>query len=161
MKANRIYLYSAILLMFILPTISVLIDYRLSRNNPNLFSLIGKWFVFWSVGCRLLIAGLRQTFQPEFTAETIFHFKDKESFVVIRELGFANICAGLTAIISLVIPQWRIVAAFSGGLFLGIAGLNHLIRNPDDPNERIPMISNLLIFLIMAVYLINYIIIGK
>lgn len=32
-------------------------------------------------------------------AESIFHIKDKESFVIVRELGFANICMGAAGII--------------------------------------------------------------
>jgi len=161
MKTNRLYLYSTILLMLIFPTISILINFGFIQHDTNLISLIGKWFIFWAIGCRLLTAGLRQAFKPAFTAETIFHFKDKESFVIIRELGFANICTGLAAIISLMIPQWRIVIAFSGGLFLGIAGFIHIIRKPDNPNELIPMISNIFVFLIMVLYLINYIMLGK
>lgn len=161
MKTNKIYLYSTILLMLIFPTISILIDVGFIHHDSNLISLMGKWFIFWAIGCRLLTAGLKQAFNPAFTAETIFHLKDKESFVIIRELGFANICTGLTAIISLMIPQWRIVIAFSGGLFFGLAGLIHILRKPDNQSELIPLISNIFIFLVMVVYLTNYILIGK
>ena len=161
MKTNRLYLYSTILLMLIFPAISILINFEFIQHDINLISLIGKWFIFWAIGCRFLTAGLRQAFKPAFTAETIFHFKNKESFVIIRELGFANICTGLTAIISFMIPQWRVVIAFSGGLFLGIAGLNHVVRKPDNPNELIPMISNIFVFLVMVLYLTNYIMIEK
>jgi hypothetical protein len=147
--------------MLIFPTISILIDVGFIHHDSNLISLMGKWFIFWAIGCRLLTAGLKQAFNPAFTAETIFHLKDKESFVIIRELGFANICTGLTAIISLMIPQWRIVIAFSGGLFFGLAGLIHILRKPDNQSELIPLISNIFIFLVMVVYLTNYILIGK
>ena len=147
--------------MLILPAISILIELGFIQQNTNLISLIGKWFIFYAIGCRLLTAGLRQAIKPAFTAGTIFNIKDKESFVIIRELGYANICTGLTAIISLMIPQWRIVIAFSGGLFLGLAGLLHIVRKPDNSNELIPLFSNMFILLIMVVYLINYIMILK
>jgi hypothetical protein len=147
--------------MLILPTLSILNEFVHSQQNTSLISLIGKWFIFWAIGIRFLTAGLRQAFNPAFTAETIFNFKDKESFVIIRELGFANICTGIAAIVSIMIPQWRVVIAFTGGLFLGIAGFNHIIRKPDNPNELIPMISDIFVFLIMALYLTNYIMIGK
>jgi hypothetical protein len=161
MKTNKLYLYSTILLMLLLPALSVVIDFVFTQHHSDLISLAGKWFIFWAIGCRLLIAGLRQAIKPAFTAETIFNIKDKESYVIIRELGLANICTGLTAIISLSIPQWRIVIAFSGGLFFGLAGLLHIIRKPDNSNELIPLISNIFIFLIMVVYSINYLMIGK
>lgn len=41
---------------------------------------------------------------------------------------------------------------FSCGLFLGIAGINHLIRKPKNPNEWIPLISNLFVFPIPVMY---------
>jgi len=157
MKINKLYLYSTILLMFLFPTISISIDAGFYQRNSNLIPLIGKWFIFWSIGCRLLTAGLKQVFNPSFTAETIFHFKNQESYVVIRELGFANICFGLTAVISLFLPSWRTAIAFSGGLFFGIAGLVHILRKPTNPNELIPLYSNVFVFFIILLYLINHI----
>jgi len=145
--------------MLILPLISILIDFSINKHGIGLISLIGKWFVFWAIGCRLFTAGLRQAIKPQFTAKTIFHFKDNESFIIIRELGFANICAGLTGIISLMIPQWRIVIAFSSGLFFGLAGINHLFRKLNNSNELIPLVSNIFVFIIMALYVTNYIMI--
>lgn len=143
------------LLMLIFPLFSIWIDFKFYHQDIELILLIGKWFIFWSIGCRLFTAGLRQILKPSFTAETIFHLKETDSYVVVRELGTANICMGVAAIISLFIPQWRVVVAFSGGLFLGIAGIMHVLRRPDNPNQIIPMISNLLVFFIMLVYLVN------
>jgi len=140
--------------MIFLPALSVIIDLRFNHYDNALILMIGKWFIFWAIGIRLLTAGLNQILRPGFTAESIFHLNNKESFVIIRELGIANTCSGLAAIISIFVSQWRIPAAFIGGLFLGIAGLQHLIRKPDNPNELIPMISNMFIFIIMAIYLI-------
>lgn len=153
-KTDKFFLYSVILLMLILPLISILIDFEYFRHNNSLISLIGKWFIFWAVGLRQFTAGLRQIFKPRFTAETIFHITDKESHVIVRELGFANICFGLTAIISFYVPQWRIVVAFSSGLFFGIAGINHIIRKPSNPNELIPTISDIFVFVVMVLFLV-------
>jgi len=156
MKANRFFLYSTILIMLVLPAASIVIEWISGYYDPDLILLIGKWFIFWAVGVRLFTAGLSQILRPAFTAGSIFHLKDKASFAIIRELGIANACGGMVAMISLFIDQWRIPAAFLGGLFLGIAGLQHVIRKPDNPNEQIPMISNIIIFIIMVVYLLDY-----
>ncbi len=154
-KINKSYLYSTVLLMFVLPIISILIDFWLGKQQFYLWMLIGKWFIFWAIGMRLLTAGLKQTITPSFTAQQIFHISDKKSYAIVRELGFANICFGTVGIISLFVPQWRIVAAFAGGLFLGIAGVNHIIRKPFNSNEMIPMVSNLFIFFVMLIYVLN------
>lgn len=150
---NKIFFYSKLLLMLILPTLSVAIDFWNNNSDHTFWDLVGKWFVFWSIGLRLLTAGLRQSINPVFTAREIFGIADIKSFQVVKELGFANICLGILGSASLFIPEWRTASAISGGLFLGIAGVNHLTRKPSNLNEVIPMVSNLFVFAVLAAYL--------
>jgi hypothetical protein len=128
-KLNKPYLIGVLALTLILPALSVFIQWLMNRDQLISLALMGKWFIFWAVGLRLFIAGLRQVINPLFTAKEIFHIENKESHVIVRELGFANVCFGLIGIISLFLPQWRIVSAFGSGIFYGIAGVNHLIKN--------------------------------
>ena len=163
---NKPYLVFVILLMFVLPMASILVEANTTilhicktesaSNFKNLFliDLTGKWFLFWAIGLRLFTAGFRQVLKPGFTAETIFHIKNTESHIIVKELGFANICTGAIAIISLFIPSWRAASAFAGGLFMGIAGVNHAIKKPAGLNEWIAMISDIFASLIMFLYLI-------
>ena len=138
--------------MLILPSISVLIEYH---SSVTITGLIGKWFTFWAIGLRLLTAGIRQVVKPAFTAKDIFHLDGEDALVIVRELGYANICLGATAIISLFVPEWRIAAAFAGGLYMGIAGINHIIKRPETPNEVLAMISDIFIMAIMGIYIIS------
>jgi hypothetical protein len=115
--------------------------------------IAGKWFIFWSVGIRLFIAGLRQSINPAFTAEKIFNITNHDSHVIVRELGFANICSGLVGILSLFFVQWRIPAAFGSGLYFGIAGINHILKGAAGTNEFIAMVSDIIIFSCMLIYL--------
>ncbi len=103
---------------------------------------------------RLFTAGLRQSIKPAFTAEEIFHIKDTGSQIIVRELGFANICFGLLGVLSIFIQEWCSAAAFTGGLYMGIAGIYHVIKKPSTPNEKLAMISDLFIFVVMMVYLV-------
>jgi len=153
MKLSKFYLMIILLLILVLPVISVIIDSLCYHQSTNAVLLTGKWFVFWAIGVRLFTAGLRQTTKPAFTAQEIFHITNKEASLIVIELGFANICLGLTGIISLFIPQWRPAAAFAGGLYLGIAGIYHLVKKPASPNEVLAMVSDLFIFAVLAVYL--------
>jgi hypothetical protein len=89
------YLIFIILLMFIFPAASVLVEILRTGSGANWMLIVGKWFVFWAVGVRLFIAGLRQVFQPRFTAETIFEIKDDAVHAVVREVGFGNISMGV------------------------------------------------------------------
>ena|SRR5271155_822046 len=62
------YFAVVILLLLVFPVASVITEAVFSPNAVNVILLIGKWFVFWGVGVRLFIAGLRQVIQPEFTS---------------------------------------------------------------------------------------------
>jgi hypothetical protein len=155
LKINKVYLSTILLLMLILPVISIVIDSR-SHHDQDLMALTGKWFVFWAIGARLLLAGVRQAAKPAFTLQEIFHIKNKESEVIVRELGFANICFGITGVLSILIPEWRAAGGFIGGLYMGIAGVYHIIKKPAGANEIVAMISDIFIFIVLAVYLYGY-----
>jgi hypothetical protein len=155
-KISKGYLASLLLLMLVLPAVSVWIDYVPYPGTPFM-ALVGKWFVFWAVGVRLFAAGIRQVAKPLFTLRQIFHIEDPSGQVVVRELGFANICFGLVGIISLFMISWRPAAAFAGGLYMGIAGVYHLIKKPASPNEVVAMVSDIYILVVLGGYLVGVI----
>jgi hypothetical protein len=147
------YLAIIVLLMGVLPFVSIALELVFAAGSADPVTLIGKWLVFWAVGLRLLIAGLSQVFKPETTAG-ILGMKDTASLIVVRELGFANITLGMLGVASLLVPAWVNAAALAGGLFLGLAGLNHLRKGDRNAKETIAMISDLAIAAILAAYLV-------
>ena len=151
--ANKFYMVSISVMIFILPIISFSIESLINKNEVNILVPIGKWFIFYAAGLRLFIAGIRQITKPAFTAREIFHFTTDESFPVIKELGFANVCSGLVAIVSLFLPAWRIISAFSSGLYYGFAGFAHLTKKPAGANERFALITDLIIFILLMIYI--------
>jgi hypothetical protein len=120
----------------------------------GLFSvdMLGKWFLFFAGGIRLFVAGIRQIIYPGFTAKKIFQLRTDESFPVIRELGFANLCLGAMGLLSLSFEDWRAPAAFTIGAYYVLAGLMHLIRRSTGINEKFAMITDLLICVGMEIY---------
>ena len=154
-KVSKGYLFIVLLLMFFLPLLSTTVECWCSQHSLPLIPLAGKWFLFWAIGVRLFTAGFKQALNPSFTAQDIFHLTDKQSFVVVRELGFANICMGSVAIISLFVPQWRMAAAFCGGLYMGIAGAMHIVKKPVSGNEWVALVSDVFIGLVMMGYIIS------
>jgi hypothetical protein len=145
------YIPMVALLMFILPTISVIIEALFFRNSPGIILLIGKWFVFWGVGVRLFTAGLKQTLQPEFTAQEIFKLKNQEAIVLIKELGFTNIAVGVLGISTIFNANWVMPAAIAGGLFYGFAGFGHILEKKN-LLEKVAMYSDLFMFAVMTIY---------
>ncbi len=144
------YLLVILFLMLVFPVVCILVDAFAFASHADLVTLVGRWFVFWAVGVRLFVAGLRQVFQPRFTAETIFEIKDSKSLVFVQELGFANIAIGVLGIISIVSESWILPAAIVGFLFFGMAGIRH-IANKRNRTENITLVSNLGIAVVMAV----------
>jgi hypothetical protein len=154
---NRQYIIVVSALTFLVPVIGSVVEVLINKSEAFSFSLMGKWFIFSAVGLRLFLAGIKQTTDPAFTAKEIFHIDSPQSFPILRELGFANLCFGLIGIISLFLPQWRIVSAFGSGLYYGIAGLQHLIKKPAGANEKFALVTDIIIFLFLLEYFVKFI----
>jgi hypothetical protein len=101
--------------MGVLPIVSILIEFFVPHSSHDLLFLIGKWFVFWSVGIRRMLAGVRQIANPTFTADAIFGVKEKGALTIVQELGFGNLSIGLLA----ALPDRIVPAAITGELFYG------------------------------------------
>jgi hypothetical protein len=147
------YLAAVILLMGVLPLGSIVAEFVVLHASADPVLLVGKWFVFWSVGVRLILAGLRQVANPAFTAETIFGVKEKAALTIVEELGFGNLSIGLLGVLTLIHSAWIVPAAIVGGLFYALAGVKHLIKGERNGAETIAMISDLFIALVLAGYL--------
>ena len=133
-KINKAYLMMNIGLLLILPFASLITESFLEKMpmSPGLFV---KWFIFWAAGIRLFTAGIKQASNPEFTATKIFRLLKPETYVIIRELGFANIALGVMGILSLLNDSWRILAAISCSIFFGLAAVQHSLRETFGDNE--------------------------
>lgn len=147
------YLAFVGLTMFALPLISLLVEHALHPEEALLF-LVGRWFVFWGVGVRLTVAGVRQFFQPAFTAKQIFHMSGDEALPLVRELGISNFAMGAVGLLSLAVPSFVLPVSISGGLFYGVAGIQHIRRQGRSRNENIAMVGDLFLFALLAVFVI-------
>jgi hypothetical protein len=148
------YFASVILLLFVLPVVSISAETLLSHYAMSMV-LVGKWFVFWGAGIRLLLAGVRQVVQPRFTAEEIFGVHDTGSFAIVREVGFANLSMGLLGVCTLFRFSWLVPAAVVGGLYYGLAGALHVFSHDKNAKECLAMISDGFIFVVLLVFVLK------
>jgi hypothetical protein len=148
-----VYLAIVVALMLVLPAASVTGE-ALSSQVPFSLALVGKWFVIWSVGARLVLAGLRQIIQPRYTAQVILSLKSEESLVLVRELGFANLAIGLVGVVSAFSASWRPAASLAGSVFYGLAGANHALRPHRSKHENIAMVSDLWVAVVLLASLV-------
>ena len=139
-------------LMLVLPAASIFIESSLCFHGVPNVGLAGIWFVFWSVGMRLLLAGLRQIVQPRYTAATVLGIAGTESFLVVRELGIANTAIGITALCSIFFPGWIPACALVGLIFYGLAGINHLAHPNRTPLQNAAMGSDFFAAMVMLAY---------
>jgi hypothetical protein len=154
-RLSRGYAATVVGLMLALPVASILLGRLDDGGGGGLWGAIGRWFVFWAVGGRLFGAGIRQCLQPGFTARDIFHLGSPDAEVIVRELGFANVCMGSVGLISGFVPAWRAAAGCAGALYFGLAGAMHLRKRPATPNEWLALLSDLFVFVVVGAWLIH------
>jgi hypothetical protein len=145
-----LYLAVVALTMFLLPTLSVAIE--LGVHPAPVMLLVGKWYVFWAVGVRLAMAGVRQLFQPEFTAREIFHVRGDEALTLVRELGVSNFAVGLVGLAAIAVPTFVLPSAITAGVFYGVAGARHVLESGRSRNETVAMVSDLFAFAVLAAF---------
>ena len=150
------YLAAILLVMLAGPAVSVAAE-ALLAPGATLWALIAKWFVFWLVGVRLFVAGLRQTVQPQYTAETIFEIADPDARGLVREIGFGNLAIGTLGLCTLAVAGWTVPAALAGGLYYGLAGLGHIARGKRNAIENAALVSDVLAFLLLAAVVVSHV----
>lgn len=151
-------MYYAVILvtMVVAPLVSIGAELATTAGIGDVLIVATKWFVFWAVGVRLLLSGISQIVRPGFTVKTILGVDEPSAYVLARELGFANAAIGLAGMLSIFFSTWPIPIAFVGGIFLGLAGLNHVARPQRNRRETIAMVSDLC----AAVVLLTVVVLG-
>ena len=146
------YLAVVALTMLVLPALSVAIEFE--THPATLMGLVGKWYVFWAVGVRLVLAGVRQLFQPGFTAREIFHMQGEEALTLVRELGVSNFAVGVVGLAAVAVPSFVLPSAITAGVFYGVAGARHVVETGRSRNETIAMVSDLFAFAVLASFVV-------
>jgi hypothetical protein len=154
-----VYLASVILFLGVLPVISIVAEVALGQADVLL--LVGKWFVFWAVGVRLGVAGLRQMVNPEFTAKEIFELDDTGVHRIVVELGFANLAMGIVGLATLLRPGWLAPAGLAGAIYYALAGLQHARNGRRNAKENVALVSDLLIALVLAAWFVLAVVLGR
>ena len=154
MKNWKLYEWSIVLFFLIIPLTAIIANYYLVDTKETIIEIALKWFVFSGIGLRLGSAGIKQILHPQFTAKEIFKISEKRVSFVVRELGFANLCFSILAILSFFVQSFLIPAAITGGLYFGFAGLLHVFKQKESDKEIFAMISDIYIFVVLTVLVI-------
>ncbi|MCU1420630.1 MAG: hypothetical protein JWN36_281 [Microbacteriaceae bacterium] len=143
------YFILVILQTVVLPIVSGIIELATVGGDPIL--VFGKWWVFWGVGTRLLVAGIVQASGRGPTTAILGAAKPSvQETQLARELGMANLCIGLAGLLALV-PGWALPAGFAGGIYLLIAGIMHVPKRGKNAQEQLATWTDLVVgFVVVA-----------
>ncbi|WP_223623148.1 DUF6790 family protein [Microbacterium sp. EST19A] len=142
----------------VLPVVSGIIELATVGGDPVL--VFGKWWVFWGIGTRLLVAGIAQMSGKGPTAQILGAAKPSvQETQLTRELGTANIGFGLAGLLALV-PGWAAPVGVAGGVFLLIAGLMHVAKKGKNANESLATWTDLLVGVVAIVLLVSTLVRG-
>ena len=146
------YFIGVILQTVVLPVVSGAVELATIGGDP--VEVFGRWWAFWGVGPRLLVAGVVQLVRPETTAEILGSAKATNAELqVARELATANIGLGLAGLLALV-PAWAAPAGAAGGVFLLAAGLMHIAKKDKNPQEALATWTDLLVGAVVVVFVL-------
>jgi len=145
-----VYVVGVLLQTLIVPVVSGALTLLVAGGDPVIG--FGRWFLFWGLGTRLLLAGAVQVLRPGFTLRTVLGESDAGTLLTVQELGFANLAMGLVATVGSFIPAWWVPAAIPGGLFMGQTGLRHVGRPAKELAERVATWTDLLVAAAMLVF---------
>ena len=131
-----------------LPVVSGSVELALGGGDPLL--VFGRWWVFWGVGTRLLVAGLAQLSGRGPTSAILGATAPSvQSQQLTRELGTANVSLGLAGLLALV-PGWAIPAGIAGGVFLLIAGIMHVPKKNKNAEEALATWTDLVVGVVVV-----------
>ena len=142
--------YIVVLLQTVgLPIVSGTIELAVVGGDPVL--IFGKWWVFWGVGTRLLLAGIVQVSGKANTAEILGSTAPSVAErQLTAELGTANVAMGLAGLFALV-PGWALPVGLAGGVFMLIAGIMHAAKKDKNAKENLATWTDLIVGLAVAV----------
>ncbi len=147
------YFILVILQTVALPIVSGVIELLTVGGDPVL--VFGKWWAFWGVGTRLLVAGIVQVSGKGPTSEILGADRPTvQTQQLTRELGTANIGMGVAGLLALV-PGWAVPAGLAGGIFLLVAGIMHVPKKNKNAQETLATWTDLVVGLavvILAIY---------
>lgn len=150
-------MYIALLLLqtVVLPVVTGSIQLAAAGGHPLL--VYGIWWVFWGVGTRLVVAGISQLVDPARTAQGILGIESTDAEQVVHELGFANLCLGVIALIAPLLPHWGVMLGAAGGLYLGLAGLRHVTKPGKGRDELVATWTDLVVFVAVALGIVGFV----
>lgn len=151
------HLISKISVSIILPLICILIEIAVFKRQSKAIifkNTFLKWLCFWVVGFNAISVGVMQAFNPVYTANLLC--VTMSDFIVVEELGLAQLGIGIVALLSLKWVKFRKPAVMAYGIFIFGCTVIHFLRFPViNMGEIISTLNDIWILIVAALIVIN------
>lgn len=131
--------------MVALPVLSVLVQHHLTKVAITP-ALLGKWFIVWVLGIRLMVVGFVQVVHRGRSA--VQHSDDGIDLGKITGLA-KMVLAGL-GFLCVAYHQWSLLPTITVGIYLGLAGFQHDFKKPTTTEGWISMIYDMVVFTVIT-----------
>jgi len=146
---------SVVINILILPLFSIILSIIINKTKQqqyNILDIIKNWFIFWSLGIRLILAGVIQIFNPKYTDNLLQ--LGLNNFSIIQELGIANITIGTMCIVSFFKTNLQKYVCFCSSFFwLGLS-INHIL-NLKSFNDTFSLITDVVLMTISLYFFLH------
>jgi hypothetical protein len=142
-------------LLFILPALFILVHAFAYGDTLPIMLIIGKWFVFFAVGARLVGIGIRQILRPRASAKREFAVTDEHASRIMRILGLVHLSIGLVGVLSLFNTGWIIPSAIVGAFYYGFMGVQNFLTKEKNVYGYIAIGSSAFVALVFTVVVLT------
>ena len=140
------------LLLTALPVLSVAYEYHFAQAALT-GALIGKWFAFWAIGVRLMLAGCTQLASRRSKSRDVFAARE-DSKIVKKATGVADIVLAAMGFLCFEIGEASLLATITLGIYMGLACLQQDFKKPATITGWINMVYDLIVFAVIATCLV-------
>ncbi len=106
------------------PIITAIIDIKTSNNKFDDYNIWYKWFLFWTIGIRLFLIGIKKVIYPLFYIKKVYKSYCNQPNI-IRDFGFSYISIGILGILSIFNRSWQFPTFITGLILYSLIGLNY------------------------------------
>ncbi|MFT3704302.1 MAG: hypothetical protein QM802_18180 [Agriterribacter sp.] len=144
-RQHQLEIILHILFVFGLPALSVLIQHHVTKETITA-SLLGKWFILWVLGVRLLVVGFVQVVRRGRSAVQ----QSEDGLDLVKIAGLVKMGLSLLGFLCVTHPQWSLLPTITVGIYLGLAGFQHDFKKPSTTEGWISMIYDMVVFVVIT-----------
>ena len=141
-----------ILFVFALPILSVIVQHHLTKVDITP-ALLGRWFILWVVGIRLLVVGFAKVIHSGRKGNAVLLNSD-DGIGLSKITGLAKMALAGLGFLCVAYDQWSLLPTITVGIYLGLAGFQHDFKKPTTSEGWISMSYDMIVCTVITTCLV-------